>query len=43
MGGEGGAEFRMDKARAQTKKFRAVQQSAYEACGMGKPATSAAK
>jgi hypothetical protein len=43
MGGEGGAEFRMDKARAQTKKFRAVQQSAYEACGLVKPAASAAK
>jgi len=41
MGGEGGAEFRMDKARAQTKKFRALQQTAYDQCGLGKPATSA--
>jgi hypothetical protein len=43
MGGEGGAEFRMDKARAQTKKFRAVQQNAYESCGLAKPAASASK
>ncbi|MFC0400220.1 hypothetical protein [Paraburkholderia rhizosphaerae] len=41
MGGEGGAEFRMDKARAQTKKFRALQQTAYDQCGLGKPAASA--
>jgi hypothetical protein len=41
MGGEGGAEFRMDKARAQTKKFRALQQAAYDQCGLGKPAASA--
>src|SRR5262245_17974240 len=36
MGGDGGAEFRMDKARAQTKKFRALQQAAYDQCGLGK-------
>jgi hypothetical protein len=42
MGGEGGAEFRMDKARAQTKKFRTLQQTAYDQCGLGKPAPSAA-
>ncbi|CAB3765351.1 hypothetical protein [Paraburkholderia solisilvae] len=42
MGGEGGAEFRMDKARAQTKKFRTLQQTAYDQCGLGKPASSAA-
>ncbi|CAB3748956.1 hypothetical protein [Paraburkholderia humisilvae] len=41
MGGEGGAEFRMDKARAQTKKFLALQQAAYDQCGLGKPAASA--
>jgi hypothetical protein len=41
MGGEGGAEFRMDKARAQTKKFRALQQAAYDQCGLGKPAAAA--
>jgi hypothetical protein len=43
MGGEGGAEFRIDKARAQTKKFRAMQQTAYQSCGLAKPDASAAK
>jgi hypothetical protein len=43
LGGEGGNEFRVDRARAQTKKFRAMQDAAYQACGLGKPAASAAK
>ncbi len=29
LGGEGGAEFRVDHAKAQTKKFRALQADAY--------------
>ena len=43
LGGEGGNEFRVDRARAQTKKFRAMQDAAYQACGLGKPTASAAK
>ncbi|APA87643.1 hypothetical protein BJG93_19415 [Paraburkholderia sprentiae WSM5005] len=35
LGGEGGAEFRVDHAKAQTKRFRALQTSAYQACGLG--------
>jgi hypothetical protein len=34
LGGEGGAEFRVDRAKAQTKKFRVLQASAYRECGM---------
>ncbi|MEM5332366.1 hypothetical protein VSR34_38735, partial [Paraburkholderia sp. JHI2823] len=29
LGGEGGAEFRVDHATAQTKRFRTLQSSAY--------------
>jgi hypothetical protein len=45
LGGEGGAEFRVDHAKAQTKKFRTLQLSAYQACGLGpqKSPTTAAK
>ncbi|PXW28535.1 hypothetical protein [Paraburkholderia caballeronis] len=43
MGGEGGAEFRMDRARAQTKKYLALQADAYRSCGIGKQTTAAAK
>jgi hypothetical protein len=41
LGGEGGAEFRVDRAKAQTKKFRALQADAYRACGIGRPGTVA--
>jgi hypothetical protein len=41
LGGEGGAEFRVDRAKAQTKKYRALQADAYRACGIG--TASAAK
>jgi hypothetical protein len=40
LGGEGGAEFRVDRAKAQTKKFRALQADAYRACGIGHAAVS---
>ena len=40
LGGEGGAEFRVDRAKAQTKKFRALQSDAYRACGIGHAAAS---
>ncbi|WP_044042244.1 hypothetical protein [Caballeronia insecticola] len=43
LGGEGGAEFRVDRAKAQTKKFRDLQKDAYKACGIGKQASAAAK
>jgi len=36
LGGEGGAEFRMDTARAQIKKFLTLQTAAYHACGIVK-------
>jgi hypothetical protein len=41
LGGEGGAEFRVDRAKAQTKKFRDLQKDAYQACGIGKSAAAA--
>ncbi|MFM0322122.1 hypothetical protein [Caballeronia glebae] len=34
LGGEGGAEFRVDRAKAQTKKYRDLQKDAYKACGI---------
>ncbi|MFM0050525.1 hypothetical protein [Caballeronia grimmiae] len=34
LGGEGGAEFRVDRAKAQTKKFRELQRDAFKACGI---------
>ena len=43
LGGEGGAEFRVDHAKAQTKKFRDLQKEAFKACGLGKSAAAAAK
>jgi len=41
LGGEGGAEFRMDRARAETKRFLTLQADAYRSCGIGKQTTSA--
>ncbi|MDR5761736.1 hypothetical protein [Caballeronia sp. LZ035] len=41
LGGEGGAEFRVDRAKAQTKKFRDLQKDAFKACGIGKQAAAA--
>jgi len=38
LGGEGGAEFRVDRAKAQTRKFRELQRDAYKACGIQKAA-----
>ncbi|KND62426.1 hypothetical protein BVER_01635c [Candidatus Burkholderia verschuerenii] len=38
LGGEGGAEFRVDRAKAQTKKFRDLQKDAFKACGIGQGA-----
>ncbi len=43
LGGEGGAEFRVDRAKAQAKKFLALQADAYRACGVSKQAASVAK
>ncbi|OLL31520.1 hypothetical protein BTH42_11305 [Burkholderia sp. SRS-W-2-2016] len=40
LGGEGGAEFRVDHAKAQTKRFRTLQSAAYQACGLGPQKTS---
>jgi hypothetical protein len=41
LGGEGGSEFRVDQAKAQTKKFRALQTDAYRSCGLGHDNTAA--
>jgi hypothetical protein len=38
LGGEGGNEFRVDRAKAQTKNFRAIQAEAFHACGVTKSA-----
>jgi hypothetical protein len=38
LGGEGGNEFRVDRARAQTKNFRSIQTEAFRACGVTKAA-----
>lgn len=38
LGGEGGNEFRVDRARAQTKNFRSIQTEAFRACGVSKAA-----
>jgi hypothetical protein len=43
LGGEGGAEFRVDHAKAQTKKFRDLQKDAFKACGIGQQAAANAK
>lgn len=42
LGGEGGAEFRVDEAKRQTKKFRTLQANAYHACGLGSQTTASA-
>jgi hypothetical protein len=42
LGGEGGAEFRVDRARAQSKKFLTLQAEAYRVCGVSKTAAAAA-
>jgi hypothetical protein len=39
LGGEGGNEFRVDVAKAQTKNFRQVQAEAFRACGVSKSAS----
>jgi hypothetical protein len=41
LGGEGGAEFRMDHARAETKRFLTLQTEAYHSCGITKDTASA--
>lgn len=43
LGGEGGAEFRTDHARARSKAFHTLQANAYRACGLGLSGTTAAK
>ncbi|HEY1608730.1 MAG TPA: hypothetical protein VGG24_05650 [Paraburkholderia sp.] len=43
LGGEGGAEFRMDHARAETKRFLTLQKDAYHSCGIGRQTTAATK
>ncbi|TDN69377.1 hypothetical protein [Paraburkholderia sp. BL10I2N1] len=42
LGGEGGAEFRVDRAKAQTKKFLTLQAEAYRACGVARQAATGA-
>ncbi|NML30453.1 hypothetical protein [Paraburkholderia antibiotica] len=42
LGGEGGAEFRVDHAKSQTKRFRTLQTDAYQACGLGPQKTPTA-
>jgi hypothetical protein len=41
LGGEGGNEFRVDRAKAQTKNFRSIQAEAFRACGVAKSASAA--
>lgn len=43
LGGQGGAEFRVDQAKRQTKSFRTLQASAYRACGLASDMTAAKK
>lgn len=43
LGGEGGAEFRMDHARAETKRFLTVQTDAYHSCGISKQTSASSK
>ncbi|MBM2769256.1 hypothetical protein [Burkholderia anthina] len=43
LGGEGGSEFRVDHAKAQTKKFRSLQTDAYRSCGLGHDKTASAR
>jgi hypothetical protein len=42
LGGEGGNEFRVDRAKSQTKRFRALQITAYQMCGLGPQKTPTA-
>jgi hypothetical protein len=42
LGGEGGAEFRVDRAKAQTKKFRDLQKDAFRQCGLGQQTADSA-
>ncbi|CAG9261577.1 hypothetical protein [Paraburkholderia unamae] len=42
LGGEGGSEFRVDRAKAQAKRFRTLQTEAYRSCGLGKDKTASA-
>jgi hypothetical protein len=42
LGGEGGAEFRVDRAKAQAKKFLTLQAEAYRVCGVAKQAATGA-
>jgi hypothetical protein len=43
LGGEGGGEFRVDRAKAQTRKFRDLQKDAFSQCGLGKQTADSAK
>jgi hypothetical protein len=43
LGGEGGAEFRVEHARQQTKAFRKLQADAYRSCGLGNDTNAASK
>ncbi len=43
LGGQGGAEFRTDHARARGKAFHVLQAKAYRACGLNAQAATAAK
>jgi hypothetical protein len=40
LGGEGGAEFRVEHAKQQTKAFRTLKAEAYRACGLGNGANT---
>ncbi|WP_343671762.1 hypothetical protein [Paraburkholderia heleia] len=40
LGGEGGSEFRVDRAKAQAKRFRTLQTEAYRSCGLGHEKTA---
>lgn len=40
LGGEGGNEFRVDRAKAQAKQFRTLQSEAYLSCGLGHDKTA---
>jgi hypothetical protein len=40
LGGEGGNEFRVDRAKAQAKQFLTLQAKAYRSCGLGHDKTA---
>jgi hypothetical protein len=42
LGGEGGSEFRVDRAKAQARQFRTLQTEAYRSCGLGHDKTASA-